>query len=188
MLIVSISGVSGAGKTTLQQSLFKELDCNGVISCTTRRKRKTDKDGEYHFYKETEFVKIPDFLWQRQIHGNLYGTRESHLIEALKKHNLASIVVAVDCIELLDVFCKKNKLQHLSLYLLAPTESELVERLNNRDASNNEIRRRIDECTSWDIQASEMNFVHLLKPKSVTQISRQAIKLILSKQLESGHT
>lgn len=188
MLIVSISGVSGAGKTTLQHSLSKKFDCRGVISCTTRKKREIDKEDEYCFYSETEFVKISDFLWQRQIHGNLYGTRESHLIDALKKSNLASIVVAVDCIQPLDIFCEENNLQHLALYLLAPSEIELVERLRNRGTDVNEIRLRINECASWDKQASAMSFVHLLKAKSVIQIARRAEKLIVSKQLGSGYT
>ena len=50
MLLITITGPSGAGKDTLAHILQSVLDCNIIVSYTTRPMREGEEDGrEHHF-------------------------------------------------------------------------------------------------------------------------------------------
>ncbi|EAU55582.1 guanylate kinase [Mariprofundus ferrooxydans] len=77
-----VSGPSGAGKSSLCTALLSECpDLKLSISCTTRQPRPGEMDGrEYHFLSVSDFEcqrERGDFLEWANVHGNLYGTRQS---------------------------------------------------------------------------------------------------------------
>jgi len=77
-----ISGPSGAGKSSLcSEILARCTNLSLSISCTTRRPRPGECDGrEYHFISQQRFTTQTSedaFLEWAQVHGNLYGTRQS---------------------------------------------------------------------------------------------------------------
>lgn len=88
-ILCVVSGPSGSGKTTLCRG-FSECDpeCTYAVSCTTRPPREGEVDGrDYHFLSEEDFrarTTRGDFLEFATVHGRLYGTLKSSVIEHLE--------------------------------------------------------------------------------------------------------
>lgn len=64
--IITFTGASGAGKTTMVKELLKNPQFGLVPSITTRNSRLSDLPGEYEYITDTEFdwLKCWDaFVW-----------------------------------------------------------------------------------------------------------------------------
>jgi guanylate kinase len=98
-LLIVVSAPSGGGKTTLCDMLRKEIpSIEYSISCTTRKPRGNEVDGEdYHFLSEKEFdarVALGDFLEHAVVHGYKYGTLRAAVAGALE--NGRSVLMDID--------------------------------------------------------------------------------------------
>lgn len=164
MQIVSITGASGVGKTTLQESLIQNLNYTQVVSNTTRPKRAVDRVNEYRYLSLEELQSFDDVLWSVQIHGNYYVTRVSDLLSSANTGTGAVIVISIDCIKRLQIFCVEQGMRYTGIHLLAPAEKVLRERLILRGESEINIERRIKDCASWDAKASEIKGIHFVPP------------------------
>ena len=92
--IFLISGVSGAGKTTVMREVLKDssLNLKFLPSYTTRQPRDTDVQGEYLFVTKDEFERKvwSDMLLEyEKVHGNYYGIDKKMFFEVLAKSNVA---------------------------------------------------------------------------------------------------
>lgn len=93
-----ISGPSGAGKSSLCAALLKSSPALRLsVSCTTRSPRPGEQDGrEYHFLSLTDFVaqrQAGYFLEWANVHGHLYGTRQSDVEALLNNGNDALLEI-----------------------------------------------------------------------------------------------
>lgn len=98
-LLVVVSAPSGAGKTTLCQMLLKRCPAlRYSVSCTTRRPREGEIDGEsYHFLDEAGFeirAAAGEFLEHASVHGAMYGTLRSTVEEILVAGN--DVIMDID--------------------------------------------------------------------------------------------
>ena len=88
-ILFVISAPSGAGKTTVVQSLRKTGNFFYSVSCTTRAQRSGEIDGEhYRFLSAADFharIDAADFLEHAKVHENLYGTLREPVLTNLKK-------------------------------------------------------------------------------------------------------
>ena len=95
-ILFVVSAPSGAGKSTLCDALRQTRDFVYSVSCTTRRPRAGEIDGEdYHFLSEAEFaarLTAGEFLEQANVHGKFYGT----LREPILKNLRAGVDVLID--------------------------------------------------------------------------------------------
>jgi guanylate kinase len=95
-ILFVLSAPSGAGKTTLCETLRQTPDFVYSISCTTRPPRAGEVDGEdYYFLSEEEFTKrveSGEFLEHARVHGCRYGTLREHVTRELS----AGIDVLID--------------------------------------------------------------------------------------------
>ncbi|MGB3112356.1 MAG: guanylate kinase, partial [Candidatus Omnitrophota bacterium] len=87
-LIIIISAPSGSGKTTIVNRLLEQtsgLRC--LVSYTTRPRRQGETgEKDYIFISNEEFkkkIETGDFLEWEEVFGNLYGSSEEQLKEAL---------------------------------------------------------------------------------------------------------
>jgi len=84
-IILLVSGPSGSGKTTLCRRLADEGEVVYSTSCTTRPAREGEKNGhDYHFLSREEFeqrITAGDFIEYAEVHGNLYGTLKSEVMD-----------------------------------------------------------------------------------------------------------
>ena len=78
-ILCVVSGPSGSGKTSLCRALSERGECVYSISCTTRRPREGEIDGEHYFFlSEEEFerrVAAGDFLEHARVHDRRYVLR-----------------------------------------------------------------------------------------------------------------
>jgi guanylate kinase len=88
-ILFVISAPSGAGKTTLVETLRQTPNLFYSVSCTTRTPRTGELDGEdYQFLSDKDFrarVEAGDFLEHAQVHGDYYGTLRKPVLTNLEK-------------------------------------------------------------------------------------------------------
>ena len=129
---IVISAPSGAGKTSVVNSLVEKIDnIEFSVSACNRKKRAGEVDGKnYHFLSTNEFnVKIKEgsFLeWEEVYPNKYYGTLNSSVNEIWQegKH----VIFDIDVVGALNI---KNKLQDdcLAIFISPPSYSILKERL-----------------------------------------------------------
>ena len=149
-----LSAPSGAGKTTLCSALRHKPDFVYAVSCTTRRPRAGEIEGEdYHFLSDEEFdrrVTAGEFLEYAEVHGSKYGTLKSSVTENLRKG--IDVLIDIDtkgaatiraCGDpfildaLADVFIMPPNLEELRRRLMkrgTETEQQIATRLQNAAA------------------------------------------------------
>jgi len=87
-VLLVLSGLSGAGKTTVAQRLLAEnASLERVVTCTTRAPREGESDGgDYHFLSDEKFshcLAADEFLEHAEVYGQRYGTLRSSVNELL---------------------------------------------------------------------------------------------------------
>ena len=97
--IYVISGPSAVGKDTIIENLQNEdNNFHFVVTATTRRPRKNEKEGINHFFysKETfnKLIKNNDLIEWAKVYKNYYGVPKSQVFEPLK--NNKNVLLRVD--------------------------------------------------------------------------------------------
>ncbi|MBU0712760.1 guanylate kinase [bacterium] len=137
-LLLPIAAPSGTGKTTVCRQLL-EQDERFVfsISATTREPRKMERDGvDYYFLSREQFkahIRQHKLAEYEQVFENYYGTLRSTLDETLA----AGKILLLD-IDVKGALAIKNLYpeQTISVFLLPPSQAELLRRLKGRDTED----------------------------------------------------
>ena len=145
-----ISAPSGAGKTTLIESLLEHSSKRNLrlgISCTTRLKRKNETNGESYFFKtKEEFQEMSEkeeLLESAEVFGNFYGTPRKWVEEQLNKD--IDIILELDWQGEKQI--KENYPDAVSIFILPPSLEDLRERLNKRNQdSEDDIKKRLAQA------------------------------------------
>ena len=129
-LVIVVSAPSGAGKTTVCEELLHEMPGLAVsVSYTTRRRRKSEKDGrDYHFVTKKKFQEELDrglFLEWAEVHGYYYGTPRDFLERRAKAGKDTVLDVDVQGAYSISKAFPKAVL----ILLLPPSQKELGKRL-----------------------------------------------------------
>lgn len=184
-MLVSITGPSGVGKTTLLHNLIKKLPgAKPLISYTTRDPRPSDEPGEYSYVSKEEFDALAQsgaFLWEAHTYVNRYGTKKEDVDRALSSGFYLPVLV-IDAVKKLDEYArsigKVREVRHL--YILIEDIDELRNRLIERGDSPEEREARIKECLDWNAQAahSGVPFIYIHAKKSREEILKDALQKI----------
>lgn len=143
-LLIVISGPSGVGKTTITRRLRERFpDAAFSVSATTRPRTEKETDGaDYHFLSEAEFVRrIGDgaFLEHVEYAGKRYGTLREPVEEVVRDGRLMILDVDVRGGESV----KAHMPEALAMFILPPSEEELLRRLRDRQREGEEqIQKR----------------------------------------------
>ena len=147
-LLLILSGPSGVGKTTITRGVERAIgDSVFSVSYTTRAKTEADIEGvDYHFISDDEFTKLVDddlFLEWADVFGKKYGTRRKWVAEQLARGRL--VILEIDVLGAQQV---KDKMPDaFGLFILPPSEDELLNRLRNRKRESEElIQKRFAEA------------------------------------------
>ncbi len=188
-MVVTISGASGAGKTTIEKILLKRLaNAEVVVSITERKRRGNDNPDEYKYVSKLWFRfldKSGAFLWTVNIHGNWYGTLKSSVKKALKKYDKISLMILVpDRVKNLWDYAREKVLEELviSFYILSPSPEILRKRLEVRGDSELEITKRIKDCEKWDAEAlaSDLSYIFIRNDDRVEIAVEDIVDVITS--------
>ena len=153
-----LSAPSGAGKTTLAESLLERLDgIERTVSWTTRQPRNDEGDGiDYRFVTPEAFeehARAGGFLESAVVHGHRYGTPSSEVDRILESGRDALLVIDVQGAEAI----RARLAGAVTIFVLPPSRQVLEDRLDSRDgadpAHQETIRRRLgvaaDEIAHW---------------------------------------
>ncbi len=146
--IFIVSGPSGSGKSTLVQKLLELSGTLLSVSCTTRRPRSNEKDGEwYNFVSPEEFermVEHGEFLEHARVFGRYsYGTPRRWIEEARRRG--LDLVLEIDVQGAEQVKLKMR--DAVAIFILPPSRQELEGRIRARGAdSEEEIARRLERA------------------------------------------
>ncbi len=143
--LVVLVGPSGSGKTTLARQMIDARPERWTfsVSHTTRERRPTEVTGrDYHFVDRAAFERLRDadgFAEWAEVHGNLYGTSMAEL----DHHFAAGREVFFD-IDILGAHNIWRRFTHRSrlIFVLPPTWSEMVGRLERRGTETDATLRR----------------------------------------------
>ena len=183
MTIVSLTGASGVGKSTLEHGLVEYFAGGLVLRTTTREPRFPNEPGH-------EFISVPDMetLVLRKIcvlppivvHGNWYAAKERAFFNALKETGgrFAIICVTPERHRVIRDFFSPLGVKTLAIHLLSPPEAELRRRLEERNWSNEELNFRIQDSKRFDAWAREESNMHFFRPGTKENILKCSIALI----------
>lgn len=153
--IVTLTGPSGVGKTTIAGQLLKQNpDWKLVLILTARGPRDSDLSGEYRcLVPREEFRKreqLREFLWTTSVHGNRYGTLRWCVDSALKADHTSLMILTPDAMPtLLDYAPGKV----LPFFIIPPGNEMLRTRLLKRGEAPDAIERRVVDCGKWHSEA-----------------------------------
>ena len=147
-LLLILSGPSGVGKTTITRGVERAIgDSVFSVSYTTRAKTEADTEGvDYHFISDERFAELEAegaFLESADVFGKKYGTRKRWVDEQLARGRL--VILEIDVLGAQQV---KNKMpEAFGVFILPPSEEELLNRLRNRKRESEElIQKRFAEA------------------------------------------
>ena len=148
---VVLSSPSGAGKTTISKMLLKnDKNIFLSISCTTRPKRKSEKNGKDYFFvskEKFEDLKIKNFFIEfANVFDNWYGTPKNFIEKNL--NNGEDVIFDIDWqgAQKLSDFSKNDV---VSVFILPPSNKELHERLKKRAEDSDEtVSKRMSKARS----------------------------------------
>lgn len=145
--IVTLTGASASGKSTVAKELMDHHDFSIVTSTTTRLPRDDALPGECEHLTAKQFkglVQSSAFAWNLQFAGNHYGTKEEYLTQALESqgspHLMLLVPSAVDTLYgfLRDTGYDPEKLV-LSFCFATPTPEMITDRMQRRSGSQRHI-------------------------------------------------
>lgn len=183
-MILSITGPSGVGKTTLMHNLLKALPrAKPLISYTTRDPRPTDEPGEYAYISPEKFEQMErggEFLWTASAYVNRYGTRKADIDAALNDLETTHMpMLVLSAVKTLYEYAKETgKTGALrSMYIHIDDEAELRSRFKERGDKPEEAEARIQECRTWNEEAKNLGvpFIYLEAQKRREDILADAL-------------
>ena len=135
-----VAAPSGAGKTTLIETLMgKEPSLVVSVSHTTRPRRASEIDGEhYHFVDEATFAALRDageFLEWASVFDHTYGTSRGTVVKELAAGR--DVILEIDWQGAAQV--RERHPEAVSIFVLPPSRSALIARLNARGQDRPEV-------------------------------------------------
>ncbi len=163
--ILTFTGVSGTGKTTL----CKEL-------------RPSDLDGKFSYLTKEQFLaekEAGNFLWALEYAGNYYGTRKSDINNALNSEKLSLMILVPEVVPIL----QNHTSEVLSLFMQNLPESILRARLQQRGDPEHTITRRMEALKTWEDNAKKTSQYTFISNSTTIPEAIQQIQAILQHNL-----
>jgi guanylate kinase len=156
-----LSAPSGTGKTSLTKSLLrKNINLWLSISYTSRLMRPSEVEGHDYFFVERkvfeQMLENGEFIESAEIYGNLYGTSQKWINEAIKSGK--DILLEIDGQGAKQV--RKIFSDVVSIFVLPPSLEVLKNRLKDRNQDSKEvIAKRMAAAKEEISHVSEYDYV-----------------------------
>lgn len=180
-MLLIISGPSGVGKTTITRGVERSIaDSVFSVSWTTRPATPADVEGvDYHFVSDEQFEDMrlrQGFLETAGVYGKKYGTPRDWVFEQLKRGRL--VILEIDVQGAIQV--KSALPAAFSLFILPPSEEELLRRLQSRKREDEAaIQRRFSKAQAEiaDARASGV-YDHFITNDNIDASISAAVTLV----------
>ena len=162
MLIV-IVGESGSGKTTLQNEMLKR-GYRRIVTATTRKRRRNEPEGAYHFVSREEFGRMQEageLVESAVYNGNGYGTPAGEIADALEPGMRSVIVLTPDGMRAVRSLADKTGQRRglIVAYLQVDRESRLKMLLATRENAQECLDRVAGDETTFAGMAEEADVI-----------------------------
>lgn len=154
--LLVISGPSGVGKGTVLKEVLKNRDdIKYSISCTTRKPREGEVNGQHYFFLEKdEFMKGVEnnnFLEWAEFSGNCYGTSREFVQKMLDDGY--NVILEIETQGAMQV---KEKMPDCTMIFIAPPSvEELERRLRGRNTETEDAIQRRLGIVKTELERSE---------------------------------
>ena len=155
-LMLVLSSPSGAGKTTLSRQLLdNDSQIQLSVSCTTRARRPSEKDGvDYRFVDTASFrgmIERGEFLEHARVFDHYYGTPKAPVEAALGGGR--DVLFDIDW-QGTQQLTERARDDLVSVFILPPSTAELERRLIRRaqdppDIVATRMAKAADEMSHW---------------------------------------
>jgi guanylate kinase len=184
--VVIISGPSGVGKSTICREIVKKLDYVYLsVSVTTRPKSEAEVDGQdYWFVSEEEFkerIEKDLMLEYAEVFGHFYGTPKDKVEDAIQAGKVVILEIDVQG-------AKKAKVvfpDAVMVFILAPSEKDLEERLNNRGREAGKVAEERLTGASAEIAAAWQYYEHMVINEDLQQAVKECVQIIENAKLKT---
>jgi guanylate kinase len=181
--IITISGRSGVGKSTVAYALESAWPHSKIIKSYTTRPPRDDDRNDYNYLSKSQFEeRYSEFIYAVRVHENYYGTLGSDIQNAIDSDKYHSLVVSIETA--IDI-CSTYPLNTIGVFLTA--DSEVVKkRLTTRGNSLHQVEIRVNQSEGWEAQAQEaikngvpIHFVDTTRgPKEVLQEIESILRIV----------
>lgn len=184
-ILLTLTGPSGAGKTTLAKHLLKTPGFRMVTSLTTRQSRPDDIRREYRHVTRQHIIELERrnlLLWKAEHGGHLYATERDSVVQTLRTKDVIGIMVLVpEVLERLESFLVENGFgsSRTSVFLIPPPPVVFWSRIEGkRDLE--EIRRRQKSEVHWEAWArsSGLKFYFVTNDQSIQNAALRVRQLV----------
>lgn len=185
--VVIVSGPSGVGKSTICKEVVKQMDNVYLsVSVTTRPRSEEEVDGQdYWFISKEQFqerIRRGNLLEYAEVFGHLYGTPGDKVDEALRAGKTIILEIDVKGANQARVIYPDAAM----VFVLAPSQRELAERMNLRGREDTETVERRLEGASSEIAAAWQYYRHMVINDDLQQAVREVIQIIEQEIGEKG--
>jgi guanylate kinase len=188
-----VSGPSGAGKTTLINTVREQLEPIGIklyfsVSHTTRKPRAGEVDGRsYHFVSTEQFAAMAErgeFIEWAFVHEQQYGTSKAEVRARLAQGE--DVVLDIDYQGARQIAADPElKLRSLNIFIFPPSFDHLEQRLRDRGLnSEDEIQTRLQKAAD-EIDAGK-EFYNYVIINDKLNVAAECLKAaIIAKKLQT---
>ena len=153
MSIITLTGASAVGKSSIMKLLVERGIAGLMRSVTSRPPRPSDMPGEFE-YLDPEVLPLleKEFLWVHGVHGNSYAVRKQEALRYLESATPGVIALSPQGAERLkEMYPEAVR----SFYLLSPDEATLVAHMRGRGDAEETIDRRVADGHAWLLGAQQ---------------------------------
>ncbi len=138
-ILIIVSGPSGVGKGTICQELIaRRPDLKVSISCTTRKRRSTEVEGQHYFFVSDEefdcMIRENELLEHAYVHGHRYGTPRAYVVEMLEKGHDVLLEIDVQG----SIAAMRSYPDAVTVFIEPPDREQLRKRLMGRNTESEE--------------------------------------------------
>jgi len=159
--IITLTGASCSGKSTLQQKLIDILQFKRLRSTTTRKMRKGDQEGgDYYFVSKEEFenkIKNSELIQYVEFSGNYYGVTKKEVDNNVTDDNPVVIVVEPTGIDQYKEFAEKNNYDFTSIFIDISLDSA-IKRMTSRDNGSDSLNSRIENLENKEMKWRDLDY------------------------------
>ena len=147
--IMTITGPSCAGKTTLINQLLKDKCFEIIKTDTTRKKRRGEDETEYNFISKKKFTENKEeglYAEFNEFAGEMYGTQLQQIVDILDSGKTAVTIVDVNGAEYYKEIAHAVKATHIAVFVnesINVITERWVERIRNSKQESQILAARL---------------------------------------------